>query len=487
MKLNFDPPVSGLRVTIMGLGLHGGGAASARFFASRGARVTVTDLNPEEVLRPSLETLGNYDIRYTLGGHQGEDFSQADLVIKNPGVPRDSPWLPLARRVETDLSVFLGLNRRRILGVTGSKGKSTTASAIYHVLRRLYPDPRLGGNITLSPLDFLSDERGLPLPLETWNQDPSPVVLELSSWQLGDLAGRGILRPQGAVITNILRDHQDRYSGMEAYVADKEVIFKEQEPHQTALFPLEDSYGPRFYGAAPGQRYYFSSRPMEGRPENPQGWGAYLKGEEGFLRRASGEERILPEKLALPGFHNRLNLLAAGGILALTGEDPEAIVRGLGDFQGVEHRLEFVREWRGIAIYNDSAATLPEAAAAALLSFSGPLYLITGGTDKNLDFSPLLPAINRPRRIYLLAGSAQDKYQALIKKARGLSAPVFESLEAAFEAALKDAEADGLPAPPGGKEKPAPTLILSPGCASFGMFLNEFDRGRKFKALAARL
>jgi UDP-N-acetylmuramoylalanine--D-glutamate ligase len=170
--------VPGMRVTVMGLGVHGGGLASALFFARHGAVVTVTDLRAREILREPIERLREFPIRYVLEKHEEADFAGADLVIKNPAVAPSSPYLQVARRagvaVETDLSVFLSLARNPILAVTGSKGKSTTASAIAFGLARVFPESKLGGNITVSPLAFL-DELA----------PDAPVVLELSSCSLG--------------------------------------------------------------------------------------------------------------------------------------------------------------------------------------------------------------------------------------------------------------------------------------------------------------
>jgi len=166
----------GLRVLIMGLGLHGGGIASARFFSQIGAIVTVTDLRDATSLESALQQLKGLPIRYVLGRHEVRDFESADIVIKNPGVRNDSPYLAYATHIETDISIFLRYSESAVIAVTGSKGKSTVATAIWHVLSRNMPKALLGGNITVSPLDFLQE-----------TSEEVPVVLELSSWQLGDL------------------------------------------------------------------------------------------------------------------------------------------------------------------------------------------------------------------------------------------------------------------------------------------------------------
>ncbi|MDR1948433.1 MAG: UDP-N-acetylmuramoyl-L-alanine--D-glutamate ligase, partial [Spirochaetaceae bacterium] len=249
---------SGQKVLVMGLGLHGGGLESARFFALRGAAVTVTDLRDETVLAPSIDKLrypggGPLPIRYVLGRHETGDFESADLVVKNPGVKPDSPFLRNCRRVETDISIFLAENPARLSAVTGSKGKSGTASAIHWALRRareggLLPGTAwLGGNITLSPLSFL-DRLG----------PEDDVVLELSSWQLGDLRGRcrgsgeALLKPRCAVITAILPDHLDRYDDMETYVADKRIIYQGQD-RRDATIAGDDPWGRSFRAETPGR------------------------------------------------------------------------------------------------------------------------------------------------------------------------------------------------------------------------------------------
>ena len=451
-----------MRVTVMGLGIHGGGLASALFFARRGARVTVTDLRSREILREPMERLGGYSIRYVLERHDEADFAGADLVIKNPAVPPSSPYLKVARdagaAVETDLSVFLSLAGNPILAVTGSKGKSTTASAIAFGLARVFPGTRLGGNITVSPLSFLDD-----LAPE------APIVLELSSWQLGDLKGRGLLRPAVSAFTLILPDHLDKYAGMEEYVADKTAIFREQGPAQNAIFNLDDPWQERFPAQTRAQPFFYSARAL------PEGkCGAWLQDSGGKCRLTPGgpEERILGAA-RLPGAHNRMNLLCAGLALRLFGVAPEPVCAALAEFPGVEHRLEMFAEWEGIRFYNDSAATIPHATVQALKALADPIVLITGGTDKNIDFSPMAETSRIPRAIVLLAGTGSEKIRAVLDAQGVKYEGPFGSLQEAVDVAIGRAR--------DAREGRAVSLLFSPGCTSFGMFLNEFDRGRKFK------
>ena len=448
--------LQGLNVTVMGLGLNGGGLASARFLAERGAIVTVTDMKGEADLAQSIAALEGLPIRFVLGRHEMADFESADLVIKNPAVRPDSPYLAAAKSVETDLSLFLRLTKSPIVAVTGSKGKSTVSSAIYHGLVASGERAFLGGNIALSPLSFF-DETG----------PDTPVVLELSSWQLADMRGLGVLKPRVAVLTSIMPDHMNRYASMEEYVADKRLIYADQGPDCFTLCNRDEPWGRSFAAETRGSVLWYSDRD-EGLV------GAWLEAAaakpRGFYRPAPGiaEEELLSSELLVPGSHQRKNLLAAALALRALGVGAREIATSMSSFPGVEHRLEFFAESGGVRWYNDSAATIPQAVAAALRSFDDPVVLITGGTDKNLDFEPIRADIRRSGSIVLLAGSGTDKLRAILDEERiPYSGPYADLASAVAEAARLAA--------------PGSVVLLSPGCTSFGMFLHEFDRGAKFK------
>lgn len=480
---SFKSTYSGMKVLIMGLGLHGGGLESVHYLAKHGAEITVTDLRDEKTLTPSIEKLQalvDHPIRYVLGHHSIEDFEKADMVIKNPGVKPDSPFLKASRHIETDISLFLANSPARLTAVTGSKGKSSTASAIYWVLKEarnqkiLSGNGYLGGNITLSPLTFLD---------ELTSEDD--VVLELSSWQLADLKGRlkekeeagkaheSLLKPRAAVLTAILPDHLDRYPTMDAYIADKRVIYHGQDSRDVTIAG-DDDWGRSFLAESSGRPLVYSEQPLsEGIAD---GWltkGPGLARLRGIA--SSGEVvEVVPERLLIPGHHQKKNLLAASLSLLDLGIPPDLIRDALGRFPGIEHRLEFFHEAGGIRFYNDTAATIPEAAAAAVGAFDSPLVLVTGGTDKNLDFSPLVKAAPKAKVIVLLAGTGSEKLKKHLDSA-GLSYQgPFDMVDNAVKASLKVAEKGDV-------------VVLSPGCASFGMFLNEFDRGRKWKEAVTRL
>jgi UDP-N-acetylmuramoylalanine--D-glutamate ligase len=449
--------LAGSKATVMGLGLNGGGLAVARFLAECGAEVTVTDMKDEAALSESVAALEGLPIRFVLGRHELADFSGADFVVKNPAVRPDSPYLAASRRVETDLSLFLQLTRSPIVAVTGSKGKSSTASAIRHGLVAAGFPALLGGNIAVSPLSFLSE-----------TGEGATVVLELSSWQLADLRGMGLLRPKIAVLTSIMPDHMNRYRSMDEYVADKRLIYADQDEACHTVCGADDSWG-RSFAAQTRARVSWYAAAFAALP------GAWLEEAEreprGFFSptgRKDDAEMILGRELLVPGPHQRKNLLAPAQAVALAGATAPALAAAMSDFPGVEHRLERFAEQGGIAWFNDSAATIPQAVAAALGSFPGPTVLITGGTDKNLDFEPVRSAYRVPRAIVLLAGSGTEKLRALLDADGVAYRGPFDRLEAAVAEAA-DAARSG------------DTVILSPGCTSFGMFANEFDRGRKFK------
>jgi len=320
-----------MKVLVMGLGLNGGGLESARFLAGKGANVTVTDLRDEKTLEPTIEKLKDFPIRYVLGRHEIEDFLEADFVVKNPAVRPDSPYLQAAKRVETDISLFLAYCPARLIAVTGSKGKSSVSSAIYFALKE-GQTPRgqtpgkawLGGNITISPLSFL-DELG----------ENDDVVLELSSWQLGDLSGRGLLKPRAAVITAIMRDHQDKYGSMEAYVNDKRVIYRDQDENDVTV-AADDEWGQSFLRESRGRSVPYYAKPPEagssgGWIASPQGPGlARLWEIPGRLAEKGRVVEIVPAKPLIPGFHQKQNLLIAGLSLLDLGFEADFIRETLG-------------------------------------------------------------------------------------------------------------------------------------------------------------
>ena len=465
--------IAGLSVTVMGLGLNGGGLASARFFAENGAKeVVVTDMKTEEELAPSVAELRQYpNVRFALGGHSIEDFRTADMVIKNPGVKSEgNPYLAAAQCIETDISIFLQLSSAPVLAVTGSKGKSSTVSALYYGLQQCGIPAFLGGNITVSPLTFLTDTRS-----------DTPVVLELSSWQLGDLAQCPQLKPKIALITHIMPDHQNWYGSMERYVADKKIIYCNQDKNDYTICNYDDGWGKIFAQDTEGQVFWYSAQPLP-----PHLVGAWIApdGSARIRLKAGDEQQLLPSLIAVPGAALKQNVMAAPLALALYGADLQQIPAVMKNYGGIPHRLELFYETKQFKFYNDSAATIPEAAAAAVNAFDKPVILITGGTDKKLDFTALAPELKKAKALFLLAGTGTDKLIPLLQAAHTPYFGPFQDLPALLEAVRKEYE----PALQNNdimlQNNHATTqeiVVFSPGATSFGMFKNEFDRGLRFK------
>ena len=465
--------IAGLTVTVMGLGLNGGGLASARFFAEHGAKaVIVTDMKTEQELAPSVAELRRYpNIRFALGGHRLEDFSAADLVIKNPGVKREgNPYLAAARCIETDISLFLRLSDASVLAVTGSKGKSSTVSALHYGLRQCGIPAFLGGNITVSPLSFLTETRA-----------DTPVVLELSSWQLGDLGQCPQFKPKIALLTSIMPDHQNWYGSMEPYVADKKIIYRNQDNTDYTICNYDDEWGKTFAQETAGQVFWYSAHPLP-----PHLFGAWIASDgSARIRLTPGDDRpLLPPKITVPGAALKQNVTAASLALALYGADLQKIPDIMKSYGGIPHRLEFFYETEQFKFYNDSAATIPEATAAAVNAFDKPVILITGGTDKKLDFTALAPELKKAKALFLLAGTGTDKLTPLLQAQHTRYFGPFQDLSTLLEAIRREYEPalqnDGIMLQ-NDHTATQETVVFSPGATSFGMFKNEFDRGLRFK------
>lgn len=430
------------RVLVMGLGLHGGGAGTVRFLAKRGARVTVTDLRTQKVLAPSLEKLKDIKgVTYILGKHREKDFLNADLIVKNPGVPPASPYLMLCRKhkipVTTDMGIFFRECPGVIIGITGTRGKSTTAWLIWKFLKTKYKRAFLGGNIRKSVVEFLPELKKGDL-----------IVLELSSFQLQDLSLDRV-SPPIAVITNFMPDHLNWHRTMAEYRAAKSIIFKFQKPTDY-LFANPDDLETRAM-----------AKKAPSHVSMPKLAPAY---------------RVIVD--ARLGAHYRSSVALAVAVGRHFGVTSENIARALERFHGLEGRQERLSAVRGVHIINDTTATIPEAAIAAILRFRAlakpprRLTLIAGGSDKNLDFTPLAVAIAQyVDHLILLPGAGTEKLKSALQKIKGASAGVVwheassmsDAVLAAFAAAAK-----------------GDWIVLSPGAASFGLFVNEFDRGDQF-------
>lgn len=469
------------RILVMGLGVNGGGLGVTRFLVERGAEVTVTDLRSEAVLRPTLEALAGLPVRYVLGEHREEDFRTTDIVIRNPGVPRESRFLEIARAagasVEMEMTLFFRLCSGPILGITGTRGKTTTTMLCYEMIRRFCPEAIIAGNLRVSALEQLSRI-----------SSQTPVVLELSSWQLEGLGEAG-LSPEYACVTNLSPDHLDRYRSMNDYAAAKREIVGHQQRADVVVLNGDDPVVRTFAVSTPARRVFFGSQ----LPSNLEGadWVVINNGvlKTTLCTPASRWSRDVPPsadawqtictapEVRLPGAHNLLNIAAASA-LALSFGVPLPLVReAIQAFEGVADRLEQIRELNGVRFINDTTATTPTALITALHAINAPIVLIAGGADKQLPLDGLAQAITqRAKALVLLGGTGTPHLQtALAPVAAQL--PVYGPFDH-FAAAVEQAHQ---------LAQPGDVVLLSPGYASFGMFVNEFDRGDQFRQIVQAL
>ena len=431
---------SGMRALVMGLGVHGGGAGVARFLAGRGAQVTVTDLQPAERLADSIRGLANLDIRWVLGEHRDEDFLNADFIVRNPAVPATQRHLALAREKGVPIYMemtlfFMECSPDRVVGVTGTRGKTTTTTLLGEILEAAGRDVVVAGNLRVSALEQL-DRIG----------EQTDVVLELSSFQLEGLEVLEV-SPRAAILTNLLVDHLNRYPSIEAYYEAKRNVFRYQGADGVLALNRDDARSRAVAELAPGYVVWY-------------GLGDDVPGADRAIVR---------------GQHNRSNMAAAAAMASALGVDRAVIGDAIAGFRGVPYRQELVREIDGVQFVNDTTATSPDATIAALSVMDRPVVLIAGGADKALDFSAFGQAVRQPasrvKAVVLLEGSATDR---VARSVGDLVVGRFDDLRKAVEAAWERAA-------------PGDVVLLSPGCASFGMFRNEFDRGDQFNAIVRSL
>lgn len=450
------------RVTVLGLGILGGGVGVARYAAQQGAKVTVTDMRDAEALAQSVKALEALPITYHLGGHEMHDFlpEGTDIVVRNPGVPRNSPFLLAARDhgvpVEMEMSLFFRACPAPVIGVTGTKGKTTVSTLIGDMLGAWRPESLIAGNMGISALGAL----------ERIERD-TPVVIELSSWQLEALDEHR-LAPHIAVLTNIHEDHLTHYDGYEDYAATKRTIARHLGPEDIVVYNAMQPDTARVTGETKG-------RPMPFGDREPDGDGAWASALELHVRwTGSVTSFAKPGHLALSGSAGTANALAAIAATTARGVPTEAIADALAAFQGVPNRLEKIAQCRGKTFVNDTSATAPIAAATTielLASRDVSLTVIAGGSDKGSDFAPMVEAIVKSgTKVVFVEGSGTDRLLAALDFGGVVTPATHSSLAGAFDDALSQTPGRG-------------TIALSPGCASFGMFRNEFERGEQFRRL----
>lgn len=443
------PDLKDARVLVIGLGRSG--RAAALLARDRGARVTVADARPETELGDSARELYDLGIGVLGGGHPPALARTTDLLVLSPGVPTDVPLAEACRERGVPVWGEVELASRfcdgRIIGITGSNGKSTTTTMTGAILRTAGIPGGTGGNLATPLTELLAHDAG-----------DAVHAVELSSFQLETIES---FRATIAVVVNLTPDHLDRYPSFDAYGRAKARLFETQTVDDHAILNGDDPEAGRFERSIKGRAYRFSAR---GKVYQ----GAYLDQGRLRLRTDFGEDDVLgADELPVPGLHNVENALAAALAARLAGCAPETIAEGLRNFRPLRHRLEPVAEIDGVRYFNDSKATNLDSAARAVRSFPrGTIHLILGGRDKDGDWKSFVDVVRDAVRRVLLVGEAAGK----IRESLGDAVPMEDCRT--IPAALRTAR-DGA--------RPGDVVVLAPGCASFDQYPNFEARGDDFR------
>ena len=432
------------------VGMKRSGIASAGLLAREGAHVRATDLKPLDELPGAREVLER--LRIPFARQTPDVFDGAELIVLSPDVPADLEPLEAARargaKIIGEIELAAPFLRGRNIGVTGSNGKTTTTSLIGHILRESGVPSQVGGNIG-TPATAMIDSSCE----DGWN------VLELSSFQLETIFD---FRAHIALALNVTQNHLDRHHTFANYVAAKGRLFETQRAEDEAVLNIEDPICEGYASLTPATVNWFSSR----RDVSP---GAFLRRDALYL---DGALLMAANEIPIRGRHNIENVLAASIAAARVGVSHTAIGAAVRTFRAVEHRLEFVRNVSGVDFYNDSKATSVDATLKALEAFPGGLWVILGGKDKGLDYTPLRAPLSKKAREAVLIGAAATK----IAKELDGAVPMAQAgtLDAAIEHAFAQAA-------------PGDTVLLAPACASFDQFRSYEHRGETFKQIVNEL
>ncbi|MFA9402457.1 MAG: UDP-N-acetylmuramoyl-L-alanine--D-glutamate ligase [Anaerolineales bacterium] len=455
----------GKRVVIIGLARQG--KALAQFLSQKGVEVVVSDQQSAEQLGPAIKELAAYELTYQLGSHPSSLLEGTDVLFLSGGVPGDLPLAVEARKrgieLANDTQLFLEACRAPVIGITGSAGKTTTTSLVGRMAEIAFAGSErrawVGGNIGRPLLNDLDEIKSDDL-----------VIIELSSFQLELMT----MSPHIAAVLNLTPDHLDRHGSMEVYAAAKKRILANQLKDDIAVVRHDDPLTWEMRSLVQGRMIAFGwEQPVDEKES------AYVR--DGVLRLMYGDveyEICSVDKVALRGRHNLMNLLAASALASAAGLPIEAMSEAASDFQGVPHRLEFVRRVQGADWYNDSIATTPDRALAAVRAFVEPKVLLAGGQDKDLLWETFAREVVRRVDHLILFGEVAQKIEHYIKDAaKDDTKPtlvICEGLADAVQAAAEVAEEGDV-------------VVLSPGGTSFDEFSNYEVRGEKFRALVEEL
>lgn len=445
------------KVLIFGLGLNDGGLGMAEFFVKQGAKVTITDGKTEEQLKTTLAKLAKYQnkITYHLGGQTKSDFADADIIIQNPGVRPDNEYIKYARElgktIEMEMSLFCKLAPCKIIGITGTRGKSTTTTLVYRFLKKKYGSKIvLAGNIGKSAIRELPKLTRKHL-----------VVLELSSFQLHTM-GLSKISPNVSLVTNIYPDHLNWHIDMQDYITSKTNIINYQTSTDWTVLNIDNADVASMTNNVKGRLVTYSL--INSKADY------YLDKQLNVFEK--GKYLISIKKALLQGTHNQYNILASVALVRIFKVNKKDLLSVLATFKGVDGRQQYLTTVNGVKFYNDTTATSVEAMLAMLDRFGGEykkrLVMISGGVDKGLDYSRIKSGVEGSvKAMVLLDGNASDKILTTLDAKKVLIKGKF----AIFKDAIHEAYAIS------GR---GDMVILCPGAASFNMFKNEFDRGRQF-------
>src|SRR5688500_3868527 len=446
---------NGKRVLILGAARQG--LALARWLSLHGAHVTLNDTRSADELRVARESLTEFQIDWVFDGHPLELLDSTDVLCLSGGVPLTLPIVAEAVKrgisLSNDTQIFMEVAPCKTIGITGSAGKTTTTTLVGQMARNAYGDKAyVGGNIGDPLINYVDNmKRG------------DVAILEISSFQLDQMT----ISPDIAAILNITPNHLDRHGTMEAYTAAKARILEFQSKEDTAVLGRDDKGAWSLRSKVKGKLFAFSLDELEEGLD-----GTYLH--DGLLNLRAGHmylPLILREKISLRGDHNVSNVLAAFAIGHAAGFALDAMLEAVEDFHGVPHRLELVRELRGVRWYNDSIATAPERSMAAIRSFDEPIVLMLGGRDKDLPWEDLLQLIDERVDHVVLFGEAAEKIERTRNKlGLGRNRFTVSRVEQLYDAVIQAAEV----------AEAGDIVLLSPGGTSFDEFKDFAERGERF-------
>lgn len=432
-----------------------------KMFSQKGALVTACDSKREDQLADVIKQLEPYNIQFMLGPEylQNLDF---DIIFRSPGLKFSTPELVEARQrgsiVTSEMEVFFDLCPCKIIAVTGSDGKTTTTTIISEILKQDGKTVHLGGNIGTPLLPIIEDIR-----------EDDVAVVELSSFQLISMRKS----PDIAVVTNLSPNHLDVHKDMQEYIEAKRNIILHQNAFSRAVLNLDNEVTRQFGADVRGERLFFST-------QNSCDNGVYLRNDLIYFSKNSDAQPVLNvNDILIPGRHNVENYMAAIGAVFgnVSIESIKAVAK---NFNGVEHRIEFVRDFDGVKYYNDSIASSPTRTICGTLSlFSQRIILICGGYDKKISFDAMGPVVAGKVKVLILLGQTASKIREAVVNSPNFSADLLKIVHAKdmFEAVnLARSLAS-----------PGDVVSLSPACASFDLYENFMQRGAHFKDIVNKL